>query len=202
MNFRGKRDYLSERRLHASLATNSCRTNFATHWKKLKLGVDGQGACCRLPWEGRRRPRPLCNRSPWKNMLHLSCQLSRSHFHLFGIVKIYPCLNIFRSQYIHTLFGIVKTCPSPSIFRSQQCASPQASLHHRSRSSWEKMKVNPKKVAADFIELKGWASNTIYPGRSWNWITLRLARAVVIPVALEITWTFSRGLSSTLGPSL
>ena len=170
--------------------------------KKIELGVDGQGACCRLPWEGRRRPRPLCNRSPWKNMLHLSCQLSRPHFHLFGIVKIYPCLNIFRSQYIHILFGIVKTCPSPSIFRSQQCASPQASLHHRSRSSWEKMKVNPKKVAADFIELKGWASNTIYPGRSWNWITLRLARAVVIPVALEITWTFSRGLSSTLGPSL
>ena len=34
MNFRGKLDYLSERRLHASLATNSCRTNFATHWKK------------------------------------------------------------------------------------------------------------------------------------------------------------------------
>ena len=148
--------------------------------KKLKLGLDGQGACCRLPWEGRRRPRPLCNRSPWKNMLHLSCQLSRYHFHFSGIVKIYPCLNIFRSQYIHILFGIVKTCPSPSIFRSQQCASPQASLHHRSRSSWEKMKVNPKKVAADFIELKGWASNTIYtlivveieslwgwPGLSW-----------------------------------
>ena len=178
------------------------QTSPPTGKKKLKLGVDGQGACCRLPWEGRRRPRPLCNRSPWKNMLHLSCQLSRSHFHLFGIVKIYPCLNIFRPQYIHILFGIVKTCSSPSIFRSQQCASPQASLHHRSRSSWEKMKVNPKKVAADFIELKGWASNTIYPGRSWNWITLRLARAVVIPVALEITWTFSRGLSSTLGPSL
>ena len=94
---------------------------------------------------------------------------------LFGIVKTCPCLSIFRSKYIYILFGSFKTCPSPSIFRSQQCASPQASLHHRSRSSWEKVKVNPKKAVGDFIELKGWASNTIYPGRGWNWITLRLA---------------------------
>ena len=48
MNFRGKHDYLSERRLQASLATNSCRTNFAIHWgkqkSKLRLMVKGLAA--------------------------------------------------------------------------------------------------------------------------------------------------------------
>ena len=152
MNFRGKHDYLSERRLQASLATNSCRTNFATHWKKTQIGVDGQGACCRLPWEGRRRPRPLCNRSPWKNMLHLSCQLSRSHFHivwdcqdlamsqyisfLIYLYIIWDCENLPKSQYISfstVRFSTSKPSPSvPFILRENEGESKKS----RSRLHW------------------------------------------------------------------
>ena len=145
------------------------QTSPSTGGKKLKMMVDGQGACCRLPWEGRRRPRLLCNRSPWKNMLHLTCQLDRSHFHFiwdcenlpmfqyisFSIYSyiIWDFQNLPKSQYISfstVRFSTSKPSPSvPFILRENEGES--------------------KKTVGDFERIEGLSFEYNIP---WSWLKL------------------------------